>query len=117
MNTREVAEKLETTPKILRKFLREVDPQASVGSGGRYTFEASDIPRLKKKFQEWAGDRALMNGKSYIKGDGEPGMSAEILRRKPTRQEKDKIKAAAEARVDRLEAALRAKGLHISQMK
>lgn len=55
MNTRTVAGMIGTEPATLRKFLR--DPSSTfraVGSGARYEFEESDIPTLKRKFNEWA---------------------------------------------------------------
>lgn len=118
LSTRQIADELGTTPKILRQFLRQDDTFGGVGSGARYSLDKKDLPRLKKRFQEWAGDRALMKGKSYIKGEGEKGMSTSVLKKKKlTQAEKDEIKRKADARIDRLEAALRAKGLHISQRK
>lgn len=56
MNTREVAEQLQVTPRELRKFLR-ADPEfANAGCGGKYTFELNDMPRLRKRY------RAYRNG-------------------------------------------------------
>jgi predicted transcriptional regulator len=127
LTTRQVAEELGTTPKTLRTFLRKDDTFGGVGSGSRYSFDKKDLPRLKKRFQEWVsgtgnyeGDKpkgAIVNGKAYIKGEGEKGMDKSILTKKLNKAERDEIRRKAAARVDRLEAALKSRNLHISQMK
>jgi hypothetical protein len=44
MDTSEVAEKLGTTPRILRQFLRSPSSTfVAVGSGSRYDFTAKDL--------------------------------------------------------------------------
>jgi len=60
LTTKELAEKLDTSPKTLRRFIRS-DVKASGGTvgedtpgkGGRYSFESSDVPTLKKSFKAW----------------------------------------------------------------
>jgi predicted transcriptional regulator len=56
--TTEVAEKLNTTPRTLRKFLR-ADARANgnadslPGKGSRYALEGKDLPGMKKRFAAW----------------------------------------------------------------
>ena len=56
--TAEVAEKFDTTPRTLRKFLR-ADARAKdaadslPGKGSRYAIEGKDLAGLKKRFATW----------------------------------------------------------------
>ena len=60
-NTAQVADKLETTPRTLRKFLR-ADAKAqgteTPGKGARYTIEGKEIAPLKKRFKAWEAAQA-----------------------------------------------------------
>lgn len=54
MNTAEVAERLGTTPRELRQFLRsDHSTFVPVGSGARYDFTARELPTLTTRFTEW----------------------------------------------------------------
>jgi predicted transcriptional regulator len=124
MDTREVAENLNVTARELRKFLR-ADPEfMNAGCGGKYTFELSDMPRLRKRY------RAYKNGelkkltpvvKRSVKKPSvtsefdkivESGMPITIARvhklGEKQRRQRDIINAAREAR---LFEAMRAVGL------
>ena len=48
--TKAAAEACETTPRVLRQFLRASKNYESVGSGGRYAFTEDDLPELKTCF-------------------------------------------------------------------
>ena len=113
MTTREVAEALSTTPKVLRQFLRQDVTFGSVGSGSRYTFEERDLPRLRKHFDEWAKTRTTSRRRAD--DDGQPGLPASILQRRD-KATREQVRRQAEERIDRLEAMLKERGLHISQM-
>lgn len=79
MDSRSVAEHLNITPRELRKFLR-ADPEFSnAGCGGKYEFQAADLPRLSKRYA------------AYKKGD----------LRKPVVREK-KVKQAPKTKQDEL---------------
>lgn len=55
LTTRQVAEKLDTDPRVLRRFLRsDGSGRDKVGKGKRYEFTAPQVPALKKKFAAWA---------------------------------------------------------------
>lgn len=51
---KQVAIRCGTDPKTMRKFFRSnhstVEP---VGQGGRYEFDAADLPKIKKEFNAW----------------------------------------------------------------
>lgn len=114
LSTREVAAELSTSPKVLRQFLRQDDTFGGVGSGARYAFTRRDLPRLKKRFEDWKGNRAFTTtSKDH---EGQPGLPVDVLRRND-RETRAIVRAQAEARVDRLEAMLKERGLHISQHK
>ena len=54
LTTAELAERLETEPKRLRRFLRsEGSPITPVGKGNRYLVEAREFRSLKKAFVNW----------------------------------------------------------------
>lgn len=115
LSTREVAAELGTSPKVLRQFLRQDDTFGGVGSGARYAFTSKDLPRLKKRFAAWQGNRALTTT-TKVDHDGQPGLPLDVLGRKDERT-RAMIKKQAEERVDRLEKMLKERGLHISQTK
>lgn len=52
--TAQVAEKFETTPRTLRKFLRSPEGfDAKVGKGQRWGIEAKKVQGLQKRFNAW----------------------------------------------------------------
>lgn len=59
LTTTQVAEKLKTDPKTLRKFFRsdkcDIEP---VGQGKRYAITQADIKELEKAFAAWVTPRA-----------------------------------------------------------
>lgn len=58
LSAKEVALKLDTTPRTLRKFLRSDDKVNSPGKGGRYAITAREVNSLKRRFDAWAAQRA-----------------------------------------------------------
>lgn len=61
--TSQVAEKFETTPRNLRKFLR-ADARANdradslPGKGSRYTLEGKELAGMRKRFNAWQVEQA-----------------------------------------------------------
>lgn len=54
LNVNELAEQLDTTPRIARKFLRSVTPvEEQPGKGGRWSIPKSKARSLKKAFTEF----------------------------------------------------------------
>lgn len=41
----------------MRQFLRASNDYEAVGSGGRYTFEADELPTMKTRFDAWLAQR------------------------------------------------------------
>lgn len=114
-SAKDIAIQLETDAKTLRRFLRQ-DPQyRNPGSGGRWMFTDQDVEIIRGRFAEWQGrPRTTSVGKTMIE-DAE-GLPARVIRSR-SMADRAAVKAMTEARVDRLEEALKAKGLHISQMR
>lgn len=122
MNTAQAAAALNTEPKILRRFLRADEHYANAGAGGRYDFEDVEITLLRERFQMWSNDKAAkapVKARQRVERNdvATQRMSSTILGRKLYASERTRRDAIARARVDKLEAALIAAGLHISQMK
>jgi len=54
INVTELAEKLETTPRTARKFLRSITPvEEQPGKGGRWSIQKAQVRSLTKKFQDY----------------------------------------------------------------
>lgn len=127
MNTSEVAERMNISPRELRKFLR-ADPEfKNAGCGGKYTFTAADITRLKKRYSGYKnGDLKRVNvrdKKPITKKVEKPsaqevlvtsGLPLTVLRArklsKTVQAQRDIINAAREAR---LIQALKDNGLYL----
>jgi hypothetical protein len=131
MDTKEAADKIGTTPRRLRQFLRsKKSTYVAVGSTSRYDFEETEIPELERRFKRWA------DGKVQPMPKHEAGAV-----KAASREERDKqvwaaetfagsvpiladlrdpgvlarVRRIARAQEDRLNQLLLAKGLHISQ--
>ena len=58
LTTAEVAERLDTDPRTLRKFLRSGEGfDMKVGKGHRWAIEAKDVRSLKSRFTKWDAAR------------------------------------------------------------
>ena len=61
LTVKEISEKIGTTPRTFRKFLRSeivenggTIGEDSPGKGGRYSFEAKELRGLEKRFKAWS---------------------------------------------------------------
>lgn len=88
----EVAAMLATDPKTLRRFLRASPKYRAVGQGKRYEFTPRDVASIKKDFPIWKASHTRS-----AKGEAKSGP------------------VQGEARAARLDTALRATGLHLTQ--
>lgn len=105
----EAANELGTDAKTLRRLLRSSDTFQAPGSGGSWSFSTADLPKLKAMVEAHQA-KPSGKGRGHTIKDA-PGLS------KADAQDPDKVRAITQERVDRLEEALKAKGLHISQMR
>lgn len=123
MDSKAAAERLETTPRTLRRFLRSDPHFNNAGAGGKYSFDEADFLTLKKRFTAWRDENAGKGSNTPTKrkltsDENDPtAMPLEILGRRLSRNERAERDRRSRERVDRLEAALKEKGLHISQMR
>lgn len=134
MDTAEVADKLGTTPRVLRQFLRSpMSTYVAVGSGARYEFTERDLPTIAKRFAEWQGagkprpdeaKRTKAPAKAKPKADvqrerdeaewaEEGSVVLEDIRDPRVRA---RVKQDARAAEDRLMLLLLSKNLHITQL-
>ena len=135
MDTAEVAEKLGTTPRTLRQFLRSpMSTFVAVGSGARYDFTEKDIPTIAKRFAEWQGagkprpdegKRAKATAKKArpkvdVQRERDEEAWAEegsvVLEDIRDPRVRARVKADARAAEDRLMMLLMSKQLHITQL-
>lgn len=135
MDTTEVAERLGTTPRTFRQFLRSpISTFVPVGSGARYDFTDRDFPTIEKRFAEWtekgkprpdtakkakptATPRAnkvdKQRARDLTEWAEEGPVELEDIRDPRIRA---RVKADAQAAEDRLMLRLMAAGLHITQL-
>lgn len=72
LTTRQVAEKIGTTPKTLRVFLRASDDYQACGSGARYEFRPADVAPMRTRFTAWQKEReAAAEATRKANGQGE----------------------------------------------
>lgn len=95
----QLARKIGTDPKTLRRFLRENDSFRNPGSGKRYEFTESEASSVEKAFKLWNGLRRSQTSRNTS------------VKNKQQRDSKD----SACKRIDALEASLKSSGKHISQ--
>lgn len=133
MDTKEIAAHLQTTPRVLRQFLRSGHSTfVAVGSGARYEFTESDLPTLVKRFSEWQGSGKPQPSK---KAQPVPVVQSAAAAKKQHETDREvwaeeghveiedirnprvraRVKAAARDAEDRLMMLLMAKGLHLTQ--
>lgn len=72
MTTADLATALDTTPRTLRKFLR--DDAKGVGKGSRYAIEKREVRSLAKRFAAWDEAR---NAKANSEGDAPEGTESD----------------------------------------
>lgn len=137
MNTAEVAARIGTTARQLRRFLRsKKSTYQAVGSTSRYDFDEPELPELERRFKKWADgkttptpktegtiavrvqnrvdrDREVWAKEGLIDARGRIIMIQFEDLRDPDVLRKVREKAAAQER--RLEQLLLARGMHISQ--
>lgn len=103
--------------RTLRRFLRTEDSGFQpVGSGGSYEFSTSDMPKLRAGFTKWNSRPSKNAVKTAPNGEmlitDAPGLDPRVAR-----HDRAAVQKLTKERIDRLEAALKARGLHLSQMR
>lgn len=83
---KQVATRLGTDPKTMRKFFRSsrstVEP---VGQGGRYEFDAEDLPQIRLEFEQWQGGtvKGTRDSKNAINTPAKKKLQESIKKSKP----------------------------------
>jgi hypothetical protein len=112
----EAAESLAIAPKLLRRLLREDHTLQAPGSGSTWVFTDEHMDYLQTLVDNHS--KRPKGSKTHrttaIRDDA--GLPADVCRSR-TRSDRAKVRALSAERVDRLETALRAAGLHISQLR
>lgn len=76
--TAQVAEKFDTTPRTLRKFLRSpAGMDATVGKGQRWGIEAKKVQGLQKRFNAWLAAAEAKNAPEAPAADDAPADGAD----------------------------------------
>jgi hypothetical protein len=134
MDTRAVADALNTDPKTLRRFLRDKSTSfIPVGSGSRYNFTSADLDAIRAQFEPWSQRQAAkasekpVRARSTVARTGvtradrdaavwaeEAPVVLEDIRNPRVRAEVRRLAREAEAR---LTAQLLAAGLHVTQKR
>lgn len=65
----DAAEEIGTTPRLLRRFIRENDSWKNATHAGRYSFTPSELESLKKQFQAWQGTRSTRRTSSRVEAE------------------------------------------------
>lgn len=119
MDVKTAAAALEVNPKRFRQFLRSNAKYQSPGTGGRYDLSGFSVEQLRADFESWqkVSKPRISRDEPEELNDDEELEQAEELPALPLGASREQVRAHANARVARLEALLRAKGLHLSQMQ
>lgn len=116
-NASAAAAELGIEAKLLRRLLRD-DPAKTFkapGSGGGWEFSTADIPALRKIVEAHTNrPKGSKTARTTVIRD-DAGLPIKVARSNDPAS-RAAVKALSIERVDRLEAALKAAGLHISQM-
>jgi hypothetical protein len=132
MDTAQVAEFLKTSPRLLRQFLRSPSSTfVSVGSGARYDFTDSEVETIAKRFPEWRANgkaRSVTTSKTLkaprtTTGEDRRQKDKQVWQEEgPVTLEdirdprvRARVRRDAQDAEDRLQMALMAVGLHITQ--
>lgn len=62
----DAAEEIGTTPRLLRRFIRENDSWKNATHAGRYSFTKAELEALKKQFNAWQSTRSTRRTTSRV---------------------------------------------------
>lgn len=109
----EAAAEIGTTPRLLRRFLRDNDSWRNAGIGGRYLFTEADVKSLNIQFHKWHKSKPAkekVDPLDYL--DQDPGITVEEMLELPKnpRLKADVLRRRAD-RFHRLDARMRECGV------
>jgi len=105
----EAAAEIGTTPRLLRRFLRDNDSWHNAGIGGRYMFTEAEVKSLNIQFHKWNKSKPTVekvDPLAYL--DQDPGITVEEMLELPKNPKlrADRLRARAE-RLQRLDARIK----------
>lgn len=108
----EAAAEIGTTPRALRRFLRDNDSWRNAGIGGRYMFTEEDVKSLNIQFHKWNKSKPAKTKAEPVEDLDSPGISVEEMLEMPKNPKlrADVLKMRAE-RLQRLTERMRACGV------
>jgi len=65
----DAAAELGTTPRLLRRFIRQNDSWNNATHAGRYSFSEADMKSLKVQFEKWQGTRSSRRPTSKVEAE------------------------------------------------
>lgn len=80
-SAKQIATRINVDAKVLRKFFRsEASTVEPVGQGGRYIFDAADLPKIREEFENWNSNKKprAAAGPAKKKGRSAPA-AAEVI--------------------------------------
>lgn len=116
MDVKRAAQALEVEPKRLRQFLRSDVKYQSPGAGGRYDLSGFSVAELQNAYEIWARvttPRKARTEPETTDSDADTDETPPL----PLGASREQVRAHAAERVARLEQRLRARGMHLAQMK
>lgn len=125
MTPKEVADKLGVSAKTFRSFLRRDPKYKSPGSGGAYDLSGFKFSDIEREFNAWRNAITPRTKRSDVDVEKlvEPltskdqSLPVSILSCSGVRgRDRERVRKLTQQRVDRLEAALLSRGLHVAQM-
>jgi len=113
----EAAAEIGTTPRLLRRFLRDNDSWKNAGIGGRYMFTEAELKSLNIQFHKWHKSKPVKRGDEDVDPldylDQDKGITVEEMLELPKNPKlrADRLKARQD-RMHRLHARMRSCGIH-----
>lgn len=121
----EAAAEIGTSPRLLRRFIRQNESWKNATYAGRYSFTESEFQSLKKGFNQWASTKSRSPRvtqevpEELLHLDEDPGITVEQMHEAAKDPYKRKeILARRAERFRKLEARIRETGIrnnHVSQ--
>lgn len=113
----EAAAEIGTTPRLLRRFIRQNDSWKNATYAGRYSFTEADVRSLAKQFHAWAGSKSKSRPRAehmeelhYL--DEDKGISVDaMLEMNKNPQLRRQVLANRAERYRKLEARIRETGI------
>lgn len=117
----DAAAELGTTPRLLRRFIRQNDSWKNATHAGRYSFTESEMKSLKVQFEKWQGTRSSRRPTSKVEAeelfhlDEDKGISVDEMLRMPRDAKlRREVQARRQERFRKLNARIAEVGINNS---